>query len=63
MVATFAAPLLWLLALPDTWWAWGLFAVIMLFALVFSGIGIYQTFRPPEDDPPEDDDQSGAGAD
>lgn len=59
MIVVFAVPLLWLLALLHAWWSWTLFAGLLLLAVILCGIGLYQTFNPPEDPAPESD--SGGG--
>ncbi|NEB01753.1 hypothetical protein [Streptomyces sp. SID13726] len=51
IILSVTAPILWGLAVVDTWWSWTIFSVFLGLALILSGIGIYQTFNPPEDDP------------
>lgn len=55
MVVAIALPLLWLLVLPGAWWSWLLFGLLLILTLILCGIGIHQTFRPPEDVPPDAD--------
>jgi hypothetical protein len=55
VIVVIAFPLLWSLALPGAWWSWTLFVALLVLALILCGIGLYQTFNPPEVPAPEDD--------
>jgi hypothetical protein len=61
MIVVIAFPLLWLLTLPNTWWSWIVFAGLLVVVLALCGIGIHQTFNPPEEPAPEGDSGTGSG--
>ncbi|MFG3234675.1 hypothetical protein ACGFZG_23310 [Streptomyces antibioticus] len=58
MIVVMAFPLLWLLVIPGAWWSWTLFTALLLVTVILCGIGLYQTFNPPDEPAPE----SGSGA-
>ncbi|MFF3690894.1 hypothetical protein [Streptomyces sp. NPDC002187] len=59
VIVVIAFPLLWFLVLPGAWWSWTLFVALLALSLILCGIGLYQTFNPPNEPAPEDDSATG----